>query len=178
MIHGEHRTTPEAYIKATALSIASRYLGVHEVDGAGNNPLIVAWLQRVGPWFDRDSIAWCSAFAYHPAFELELERPVAGTCPKTGRPYGPAGARSWLMVGAPINLDQARPGFDIVVFKRGTGPQPGPDVIAAPGHVAYFVDRDGEFVRVLGGNQNDEVSIARYSAASILGIRRLRGVAT
>lgn len=177
MIQGERRAGPDAYVKATALSIASRYLGVHEVDGDGNNPLIVAWLRRVGPWFDQDSIPWCSAFAYHPAFELELECPVAGRCPATDRPYGPAGARSWLTVGAPVAIDQARPGFDVVVFKRGGGAQPGPDVIAAEGHVAYYVDRDGEFVRVLGGNQGDEVSIARFAVSSILGIRRLRGAA-
>jgi len=70
-------------------------------------------------------------------------------------------------------LREPRPG-DVVIFKRGNGPQPGPEVLAAPGHVAFFIEWvPGGFVRVLGGNQGDQVSLAVFPVESILGIREI-----
>jgi hypothetical protein len=82
-------------------------------------------------------------------------------------------ARSWLRIGAPIALEDARPGFDIVVLQRGTGRQPGPDILAAPGHVGFFAALEGDFVRLLGGNQSDAVTVQRFPRAHVLGVRRL-----
>ncbi|MDQ1255853.1 MAG: hypothetical protein QG656_447, partial [Candidatus Hydrogenedentes bacterium] len=64
-------------------------------------------------------------------------------------------------------------GFDVVVLKRGTGSQPGPEVIKAPGHVGFFSGREGNEVLMLGGNQSDSVNVTRYESSRILGIRRL-----
>lgn len=157
------RRPPDAYIKATALSLASRFLGVHEVDGPDAHPVILAMLQACARWISDDDTAWCGAFVNAIAHLLELPRP-----------RNPLGARQWLTVGAPVPLERAIPGFDVVVMWRGSTPQPGPEVIGAPGHVGFFAGRDSNGnVLVLGGNQGDEVSIAAYPASRVLGIRRL-----
>jgi uncharacterized protein (TIGR02594 family) len=166
MLTGEHREGPAAALKVTALSLARRYLGVKEIDGPGSNPHILAWLSRVAPWANDDEIPWCSAFVFHLAWLLELERPQ----------LRPAAARSWLMVGTPVQLADARPGFDVVVMTRGDG-APGPDVLEAPGHVGFYVESLGPTVAVLGGNQGDAVSVRDFQTSRILGIRRLPGVA-
>jgi hypothetical protein len=72
-----------------------------------------------------------------------------------------------------VCLEEAEIGFDVVIFKRGSGNQPGPDVIEAPGHVGFFAGREGNRVLVLGGNQSDSVNVSRYPSRRLLGIRRL-----
>lgn len=51
----------------------------------------------------------------------------------------------------------------IVVFKRGTNPK--------SGHVAFYVGKDGDYIRALGGNQGDMVKVSRFPATSVLGYR-------
>lgn len=70
-------------------------------------------------------------------------------------------------------MEEAIPGFDVVIFKRGGGNQPGPDVINAPGHVGFYAGIQGKDILVLGGNQNDTVSISGYAKSRLLGVRRL-----
>lgn len=151
----------------TAYSIAARYLAlsVRELAGAADNPHIQAWLSECGfgPQA-HDEVPWCAAFVRHVAWLT--------CCPV---PQFPARARSWLTVGEPIGLDQARPGWDLVVLARSAGPWPGPEVLDAPGHVGWFAyqDTDGQIL-LLGGNQSNRVSIAPYDPGRILGVRRLR----
>jgi uncharacterized protein (TIGR02594 family) len=145
----------------TPFKIAQRFVGVKEGPGAMNEPLVLAMLRLDARWVEDDQTAWCSAFVNFVCFLLELPRSRS------------LAARSWLTVGASIPLTDARPGFDVVVLKRGTGSQPGPDVLAAPGHVAFYAGQDAANVLLLGGNQGDAVSIARFPKARILGIRRL-----
>ena len=66
-------------------------------------------------------------------------------------------------------------GFDIVILKRGSGDQPGPENTTAPGHVGFFAGYIGRKVTLLGGNQGDQVCTAGYNTDRILGIRRLYG---
>lgn len=148
-------------IPTTALDLARRFLGVAEVEGHASNPAVLAMLQLDSDWPKDDEIAWCSAFANYVCWLLDLPRSKS------------LAARSWLKVGEYVPLEQARAGFDVVVFKRGGAGQPGPDVIDAPGHVAFFVSLEGPLVRVVGGNQGDEVSVAVFPATSVLGVRRL-----
>lgn len=75
--------------------------------------------------------------------------------------------------GQPVELQEANDNT-VVIFTRGSGKQPGPEVIAAPGHVAFLVSWDDDTVTVLGGNQGDKVSIKTYPRRRILGVRRLR----
>jgi uncharacterized protein (TIGR02594 family) len=108
-----------------------------------------------------DETPWCSAFVNGIAWELRLPRSKS------------ARARSWLNVGVPVWINEARPGSDVVVLKRGTGIQPGPEVIEAPGHVGFFAGLQDSRVLVLGGNQGNQVTIASFHLDRLLGIRRL-----
>lgn len=149
----------------TAFSLAGRYLGISERVGSKHHPLIQFWLSLCGLGLDTpDEIAWCSAFVQGPTWELRLPRSKN------------AAARSWLTVGTPVELEDATPEFDVVVFKRGPGKQPGPEVTSgAPGHVGFFGGVEGSSVIVLGGNQSNQVGLAHYPAKDLLGVRRLVG---
>lgn len=80
----------------------------------------------------------------------------------------PLTARSFLDWGEPVDNPQSG---DIVIFPRGTSDW--------QGHVGFYVgwERDEEgnvFWKILGGNQNDSVSIDLYPASKSLGIRRYK----
>lgn len=152
----------------SAYDLAQRYVGVKEVAGTQSNPLVLAMLQLDQAWPKSDAVAWCSAFVNWIAWHLRLPRSKG------------LNARSWLNVGLPIDLADAKPGFDIVVFNRGGVPEPVEITVDAngnktyqPGHVAFFAKLDGDFVQVLGGNQGDSVGLARFQKSGVLGVRRL-----
>ena len=156
-------------MNCTAYEIASRFVGIKEVIGPMANPQILAMLRLDDTWPDDDEVPWCSAFVNYIAWLLRLPRS------KSLR------ARSWLGVGKPILLQDARGGFDIAVFSRGEGKQPGPEVIDAPGHVAFFgslemtskTKIDQGIIWALGGNQANSVNVRGYPINRLLGIRRL-----
>lgn len=145
----------------TGFDLGMRFVGTKEIAGVSSSPLISAMLSLDSPIGTSDEIAWCSAYVNFIAWMLRLPRSKS------------LAARSWLSVGTPIFLTDARPGFDVVVLKRGAAPQPGPDVIAAPGHVGWFAGTDGNTVTLLGGNQGNSVSLARFPISDVLGVRRL-----
>lgn len=149
-------------MEITAYDLAQRFVGIAEAPGAPSNPHVLAMLKLDQSWPEGDDVAWCSAFTNYIAWLLRLPRS------KSLR------ARSWLLVGTPVALEDAKPGFDVVIFKRGGGNQPGPEVIEAQGHVAFFAGIEGEDVVLsLGGNQSDRISISRYPVSRVLGVRRL-----
>jgi hypothetical protein len=148
--------------------MAERLAGeIPEVAGAGTNSFIAWCHESTMGKNTADEVPWCSSFVNRLAWCLRLPRSKS------------AAARSWLAVGKPMADNTAEAcANDVVVLKRGTGPQPGPEVLAAPGHVGifggYVTHSDGRrFVRVAGGNQGNNVSIAEFPADNVLGIRRL-----
>jgi uncharacterized protein (TIGR02594 family) len=143
-----------------AFDIAQRFVGMKEVGGSVDNPQIMAMLKLDNDWPEADEVPWCSAFANYVCWLLRLPRS------KSLR------ARSWLQVGRGITLDEAEAG-DIIILKRGSGDQPGPEVINAPGHVGFYAGRFGDYIEVLGGNQSDTVKVSRYGKSRLLGVRRL-----
>lgn len=146
----------------TAFELAQRFIGVRELPGAADTPLIQWWLSLCGMGAHaHDEVPWCSAFANGIAWILRLPRSNS------------AAARSWLGVGQAVSIDQAVVGNDVVVLKRGEGRQPGPEVLAAPGHVGFFAGREGDRVLVLAGNQSNSVNVASFPADQVLGVRRL-----
>jgi len=151
-------------MKITLYTLAHRFRGMKEIAGEKDQPFIVWCHSLCGLGIDQpDETPWCSSWLNGLAFLLGLPRSES------------AAARSWLEVGKPVFADEARPEFDVVVFKRGPDPQPGPEVTrGAPGHVGLFAgeDTNGEIL-VLGGNQGNTVSIQRFPANRLLGIRRL-----
>ena len=148
-------------MNTTPYDIAQRFIGMKEVPGGASNAQVLAMLRLDSAWPKDDSVPWCSAFINYVTWILRLPRS------KSLR------ARSWLLVGLPIQLKEAAAGFDVVILKRGGLGQPGADVIEAPGHVGFFAGIEGSKVLILSGNQSDAVSIARYPINRILGVRRL-----
>lgn len=144
-----------------AFDIAQRFIGTREISGTLDNPILMAMLTLDMDWPEHDEVPWCSAFVNFVCWLLRLPRS------KDLR------ARSWLTVGRGIHLLDARAGNDIVILSRGSGDQPGPEVLNAPGHVGFYAGMSGEFVELLGGNQGDTVKVSRYPKSRILGIRRL-----
>ena len=96
---------------------------------------------------DHDAVPWCASFVNWCVEQAGLK----GSDSKL--------ARSWLGWGEPINTP--RPGC-LVVLERGPAPQ---------GHVGFFVGATPGFVRLLGGNQGDRVSIDSFSAERVIGLR-------
>lgn len=136
------------------LEFLSNY-GLSEVAGANSNPEILKMAEELGFYMEDDStLAWCSlAMNYYAK--------------KCGYEYsGSLSARSWLNLPNKIVVLQPSMG-DIVVFWR-----------EAPsswkGHVALFIRKDTKYVWALGGNQNNQISIAPYPIDRVLGYRKLR----
>ena len=135
----------------TAYDLAKKEVGTVEW-AKGSNPKVLAYYKDSGhPEITEDATAWCAAFV-----GAMLRR--AG---QTGT--GSLAARSYLQWGKAVDLADAKPG-DIVVFKRGNS--------SWQGHVAFYVSHDANTIAVLGGNQRDAVTVAKYGRASLLGVRR------
>lgn len=145
----------------TAYTLAHRFAGLTEVAGAIDNPQIMAMLKLDNKWPEGDETPWCSAFVNYICWLLRIPRS------KSLR------ARSWLEFGESISLAEATVDWVVIILIRGPEPQPGPNVIDAPGHVGFYAGTDNGFVRLLGGNQANKVSINSYPTSRILGIRRL-----
>ena len=159
-------------MQLTAFDLAQRFTGIREVAGPVSNAHILAMLRLDNTWVEGDEIPWCSALVNYICWLLRLPRSKS------------LAARSWLGVGIPIALEQARPGYDVVVLKHAGDHEPGAEIMAAPGHVGFFAglearpratfgDPDTGRVLVLGGNQGDSVSVSPFPVTRVLGVRRL-----
>lgn len=134
-------------------AFAEYKLGVNEVAGPKANPRIVEYHKAtnlgMNPMAFSDETPWCSSFVN---FVMEQ----AGE--KTTKS---AMARSWLKWGQSVHP----PVYGaIAVFWRGQ-PQ------GISGHVAFYVGEEGSNIWVLGGNQYNSVSFAKYPRMRLLGYR-------
>lgn len=138
----------------TYLSYAEQYIGVKEVPGSGSNPTILGWIKKWFSWAKDDGeIAWCAIFIN----EMLKLAGIKGT--------GKANAKSFLDWGVKVNNPKKG---DIVVFDRGS-------VGSWQGHVGIFIDIAGNGeIYVLGGNQNNQVNIQKYSTSRLRGYRRAK----
>lgn len=157
----------------TAYDLASRYIGIKEVPGVASHPLIIFAHSLTTLAATSDDVPWCSSFANLVAWTLNLPRSKS------------AAARSWLEVGTVIPFKEAMPGYDVAIlastpFRREADGKPHPDnppdatVLDAPGHVGFFSAVEGPKIWIVGGNQSNQVSLAPFDQARLLGIRRLK----
>lgn len=139
------------------LRVAFNELGVREVEGSGDNPRIVEYHAATSGKFHDDEVPWCSSFVNWCFEQSGVSRTNSAL------------ARSWLGWGKSITYP---PPGAVAVLSRGAGPQPGPEVMSAPGHVGFYLGHATAVeVLILGGNQEDSVSIGRFPALSVLGFR-------
>lgn len=102
---------------------------------------------------------WCAAFVNSVLEESNIPS-------NRGHKY-PLTARAFLDWGHKVSKEDIQPG-DVVVFPRGNQ--------GWQGHVGFYI-RSTEvngvlYYHILGGNQNNMVSIEMYPARQSLGIRR------
>lgn len=139
--------------KAVLLNAANE-IGVHEDVGTLNNERVVEYHRYANKDNDNrqpDSVPWCASFI---AFILETVG-MGSTNSMMARSY-----EHW---GVDVS-NSSLPG-DLVVFWRSSRS-------SGLGHVAVLVKETRGHVYCLGGNQNDEVNITRYSKNRLSTIRR------
>jgi uncharacterized protein (TIGR02594 family) len=126
---------------------AKKHIGLKEIVGKGTNLTIQSWLSNLRAWWSDDETAWCGTF-------------VAHCIKKTGYPLPKHWyrAKDWLTWG----LDVHTPCYGcVVVFNRVGG-----------GHVGFCVGKDEQGrLMVLGGNQNNMVSISPFTLDRVAGYR-------
>lgn len=128
---------------------AKKEFGTKEAAGAANNPRVVKfWEDAKLAFIKDDSTPWCAGFV-----NAMLERAgIRGT--------RKANARSFSTWG----IAQAQPSYgSIVVLSRPP--------VAWQGHVGFVVSHDATTVTVLGGNQGDRVSHARFPKSRVVSYR-------
>jgi uncharacterized protein (TIGR02594 family) len=127
------------------------FYGEEELYGSRHNNVIVSFFDQIADRIRDDETPWCSAFMNH----VHLA---------TGYKYtGALTARSWLNYGDEI--DNPKPG-DIVVLWRDSP-------TSWKGHVGFFLRYNASKSKILvyGGNQNNKLAPAWYSASRLLGYR-------
>ena len=133
----------------TAYQLASSYLGKSERDD--KIMLATTFHRMLGSPIDPRKVPWCAAFVN----SVEKAAGRKGT--------GSLAAKSFLNYGTPTKLPTQG---DIVVLNS-------PSRGSAFGHVGFFAGftDNGRSVKILGGNQNDKVSIKKYPVALVAGYR-------
>jgi len=138
-----------------ALAIAMSQYGITEWTGIEHNPEVMKYFQEIGHnWVKDDETAWCAAFVNW----VLLKAGIKGT--------GKLNAKSFLELGVDNNLEDAMSG-DVIVLERG---KPGDPY----GHVGFLVHYDDHYIWLLGGNQGNQVNIAKYSRKAFLSARILQ----
>jgi uncharacterized protein (TIGR02594 family) len=137
------------FIEPRWMRIAWRELGVDEVPGPADNPRIVEYHKACDDELTHDSVPWCSSLVNHCMKE-------AGEVRTKSR-----AARSWLEWG--VEISEPIYGCVCVLWRDAPG--------SWKGHVGFFIGIAGADVILLGGNQNNEVSVRRYPQERVLGYR-------
>lgn len=134
-------------MKPDYMTIAEAEIGTAEVPGAKANPRIVEYHKATTLRAGSDETPWCSSF-------------VNWAMKEAGYPTTrSAAARSWARYGKAGPLEYG----SIIVVSRGTNP--------ALGHVGFVHRVQGAYVWILGGNQGNRVSIARYPLSRLVATR-------
>lgn len=144
----DHPVAGAGLIEKSWMAVALHELGQKEVEGVGHNPRVLEYLRSTD--LDRtmagsDETPWCSAFV-NWCFEMTG---YAGT--------NSAAARSWLGWGQTVQLPSRGA---VTILSRDGG-----------GHVGFFVSSTVERVKLLGGNQGNQVCVADYDRKRVLGYR-------
>jgi uncharacterized protein (TIGR02594 family) len=134
---------------------AYEWVGEKEVPGPGVNAWIKAmWLGlKGGAWFwkaygeDDSKLPWCGAFVAYCLAQSGLMYPA-----------NYARAKAWASWGAPISRPMVGA---VAIFHRSGG-----------GHVGFVtgIRWNGDLV-ILGGNQNDGVTVADYPRRDLVALR-------
>jgi uncharacterized protein (TIGR02594 family) len=126
------------------LRLALKELGQREIKGPSANPRIVAYHQTTRLASKSDETPWCASFLSWIMVEAGYNSTRS------------AAASSWAEYGVACSVRRGA----VAVFKRTGGH-----------HVGIVVGIGNGFVWLLGGNQGDAVTIAKYSTAKLIAYR-------
>lgn len=132
------------------LAAALDEVGQKEVAGKGSNPRILEYRRMAGIALGGDDsvVPWCAIF-------------VNAMLAKAGvKTSGNAMARSFAASPHFERLKAPIVGC-ITVISSSRGP--------ASGHVFFYVGENGILFQALGGNQNDQVNVAMFQKAKLVG---------
>jgi uncharacterized protein (TIGR02594 family) len=140
------------------LAVARGKLGTREAPGPANNSTILGWAKGLGTKvlgviYNADDVPWCGVFAAHCLDEAGIASPMLAVR-----------AKSWAAWGANLRPDRLAPGA-VLVFEREGG-----------GHVGFYLGEDASSYHVLGGNQDDAVTVARIAKIRLIASRWPKGV--
>lgn len=132
------------------LKAAIGELGQAEVSGAKSNPRIIAYrkMAECGLGGDDGAVPWCAIFVN--AMLAQAKTDGSGSAMARGF----ASSRNFRKLAAPVV-------GCITVLSSSRGP--------ASGHVGFYTGENGLFFQMLGGNQNDAVTISMFQKAKLVG---------
>lgn len=128
---------------------AERLQGTKEVAGRGSNPVIMDWAEALDLDYPDDDVPWCGLFVGHC---------IASQLPDEPIPTRLLTARAWTGFGRETSPRTAA----VLVFWRGSR-------AGWQGHVGFYAGEDASAYHVLGGNQSNQVTIARVAKNRLLG---------
>lgn len=131
--------------------LALQFYGLKEIAGKEHEKEILEFFKTTGYDIDSDETSWCSAFVNYCNIMTQKEH------------SGSLTARSWLKEGVPVKEPKLG---DVVVLWR-VSPN------SWQGHVGYFINKIGDQIFILGGNQDNQVNIKPYQESRLLGYRRI-----
>lgn len=147
------------------LAVAAGEIGVKEVPGGGNHPRIIEYHQTCSMRATQDSVPWCSSF-------------VNWCMRRAGyRGTDSAAAASWLAWGQPATDNDV--GAVVVIRRRDALSTDYATGSASGNHVGFLVGcaKDGTGatigIKLLGGNQSDQVKVSTFLLRSYA-VRRVR----
>lgn len=129
---------------------AFEYLGISEIAGDKSNLVIDGMFKAVGFAGFTDDIAWCTAYVGAVLKSLGLDYLKS----LHARDYADYGCAT----GEPI------PGSVVVLWRDSEDSQ--------NGHIGFFIAMDADNVWILGGNQNNQVTIQKYSRKRVISFRQ------
>jgi uncharacterized protein (TIGR02594 family) len=139
----QNETAPKILVEAV------KHLGVKEFIGKEHNPIILGWAKSLSlsTIYTNDEIPWCGLF-------------VAYCCHAQGLSVvdRPLWALNWNKFGNRVSEPMLG---DVLTFKRNGG-----------GHVGIYIGEDKTHYHVLGGNQNNSVSVSRIAKNRLNQARR------
>ncbi len=135
---------------------ARALLGTRETPGAANNPTIMGWARDLDQWYPGDDTPWCGLFVAHCMARGAPEEPQA---------FNRLGARQWLEYGEPCDALIGA----VAIFWRTHKTK------SWNGHVALLTGQSDTALRVIGGNQSDNVTETWIARDRLLGFRAPQG---
>jgi uncharacterized protein (TIGR02594 family) len=124
---------------------AKKHIGLREIPGVKHNSTIIDWLKKLKAYWLEDETPWCAVYVSNCFKVCELSIPTYWMRAKA---YAESG----------VKLDKPISGC-VVVFERKGG-----------GHVGFLMGKTSDgFLSVLGGNQGNAVTIAKFDTQRVVG---------